>query len=509
MELPVITPGVEESTRKLRDFHGAVTQSYQGAQQHVQGQKEMVQSLQQTGENTERAMNKFKELGGELRRSAPEIGHLMRDMVSEFGPILFAVEGIKEAFNFLGETSKQVFGGAIEEIKSLGDAMLRAHDVIGGARNRQGEGGAAYLNKNGSQLGAMLGQGGNALLMAAELSKHTGIDVERVNYAVLKGKQSGMTDAEITNSVKAAAFVEISGHGKFDTAADAAASLAKFSHHNLRHPEDNYGLLDGSPAEVASRLINAKSVEEWATPAAVAARNAQTGRGKTRIYQEKDAWRRQISSLQEQGRYDEAEAMEATGFQSTRGRFGGQYNPDIDRGGIPGTSAAQLETEGRRIIGNPLYRGINDARHDHADMTIMEQRNALVNGPRAVRGQRQGAEIEERFPGLTSLVENVQKDQQEWLEKARQRRNLTQAFQDQGINIDAPETAWFMNHIPGGPEISSDEEMVKASDKLRTDRQAISRSFPQASAAELSQMVKTLISIDAKMGRISEGTAPK
>jgi hypothetical protein len=51
--------------------------------------------------------------------------------------------------------------------------------------------------------------------------------------------------------------------------------------------------------------------------------------------------------------------------------------------------------------------------------------------------------------------------------------------------------------------------MVKASDKLRIDRQAISRSFPQASAAELSQMVKTLISIDAKMGRISEGTAPK
>lgn len=511
LSLPVSVPGGQEATRTMHDFRGAVEQSAQAAASHSSSQHELARSVQETGHHTESLSGKFKELGGELRHTAPEVGRFLREMVSQFAPVIAGIEGIKTAYEFVGDTIREVTRDSIREMNDLREAMERAHEQIGEATNKRAEKGADFIKKNGPTIGGIIASGGNAgLVLSATLSQQTGIDVERVNKAVLRGQQSGMTEREIIDSVRASALVEFTGHGNFDQASESAASLSKFSKHNARHPEDNVSLLTGTPSEVASRLINAKAVEKWASPEAIAARNEQTGPGQTRIYQEKDAWRREISALQEAGRFDEANALQAEGFQNTRGRFGGNFNPNIDAGGAPGTSATQLRVEALRLRRNPIWDTINGVNRNNAEDSLSDQRNGLENGQIGAALRRTRSDIEEKNPGMVSLVEKMQQDQAEWNRLSRQDVNQERAYSQFLANHPISEDP--LSLLPRtwlGFQKGADPKTAEAAQKYNTDREAIRASFPNLSASDLNAAVKALISIDAKMGKISEGAAPK
>lgn len=473
MELPVSVPGVEQATRNMRDFHSAVSQSAQGAVIHDQATKQLSHSAQETAHHTESLTGKFKELGGELRHSAPELGRALRDIGSQFLPILVGVEAVKVAFELTFGKIEERAKDAADDVKAFGHAMSEAQKSVAEAGEKRDKKDIAYAMANKDVIGGLTAMGGNqAISFAEDLSKLTGTPIEQVNKAVLAGKHAGLTDSEIRNVVQGASLGEKLGRGKFEELASGASQLTR--------KKTGVDLLGGSDVDVLEKLLNREGLEKFYSP--------EESRKRWEEFQEL----RKVSHD-----LDRQHGIAPRNFNPVQQR---QFKP------APGTSAAAIREQNARQAGTVsedlervgiLQTGEGRATQESAigEISPTGEVERPGNALRAAENESRKQNIEERYPGFTGLAHAYNEEAQKAFQK------LTE--------IDAHNKVSFF-----GPDSMKTEKREASRDADSIARAgAATLGIPEGvfiqMAASLKAMESHMRSVDQKTKAPNAESAPK
>lgn len=493
IEIPVIVPGADQSTRSMGQFDESVkkaetsTRSFSGATQaaseHLNTSGNAVNNLakghassaQEIGKHT----HEVREFGREIRKINPEIAEFIKASTSGFGAAIAATYLLQVAFEKISDSVTERFRKGQEEIKSFQEAVIKAEEssrASDEAHNKKDASGFKSAMQMQEGLEAVGGYG--ARNFTEELALSAKVPIDKVTKVAIEGFQNGMSRAEISKVVHGAALAEQTGHGSFEQIAGGAK--------NLLQSTQGRQTLTGTDAQAASGLINSGGIKEYNSEKASADRE---------------------KSLQLQR--EQLHAFErANGKRLTAPHMGPGFVPE------PGTSAADIYTQSSSQKGG-TSEAIDNQRKRDAIKSVKDLESALWNGPKVLENDEKKEGVDDAYHGIKSSVEDYRAKNREVIDAvASKQRGYEDHAKTWGRFYKANEfeNSFFMKDptLPNpDPSFMKDPDVMKLRNERAQIKRAAQEVHPEVTNAIWEQIMGSLKSIDNKMGKVSEGASKK